>query len=219
MNLKSIYQLYAEHKEGAWITQPDNARALFSYVKEHPVKNILELGTGIGCSTAVMAYALYEKGEGGMIHTVEQNDKCYKLAQELLPEELKPYVTFHKSDVRVWNTEMIPYQFFSTFDTLPDIEFDLALVDGPSPSLEGDKFIELPNGDIIKLLIEDKIKAGTLIAWDGRLTALALLERYFGSNFFLEHVGQARFNVIERKDNPLQFEDIKLQDMKKAGYV
>lgn len=133
MNLKSIYNLYAQHPEGSWVTHPENARELHRFVKEHDVKNILELGTGIGLSTAVMAYALHEKGEGGMIHTVEQTEKCYKLAQELLPEELKPYVTFHKSDVKIWQTDYIPYQYFSIFETLPDVDFDFVLVDGSGP--------------------------------------------------------------------------------------
>lgn len=219
MNLKSLYQLYASHPEGAWVPHPENARELFAFVKEHPVKNILEFGTGIGCSTAILALALHEKGEGGMIHTVEQDEKCLKLAQELLPEEFKPYVTFHKSEPRVWTTEHIPHQDFSTFETLPEGDFDFILVDGPGPWVKEDKLIDLPNGDVMKLLIEDRLKAGTLIAWDGRVIALALLERYFGSNFLLARIGPGRFNVIERKDNPLQYEDIKLEQYKRDGYA
>lgn len=219
ITLKSLYEFYSSHPEALWITHPQNTRELFRFIKEHPIKNILEFGTGIGCSTAAMAYALHEKGEGGMIHTVEQTEKCYKLAQELLPEELKPYVTFHKSDPKVWTTEHAPYQYLSTFETLPEGDFDFMLVDGPGPWVKEDKLVDLLNGDVLKLLIEDKIKPGTLIAWDGRIAALTLLERYFGSNFFLANVGTGRFSVIERKDNPLHYEDIKLEEMRKAGYV
>lgn len=220
MNLKSIYSLYSSHPESSWITHPENTRSLFALVKGSPIKNILELGTGIGLSTATMAYALHEKGEGGMIHTIEQTEKCYKLAQELLPEELKPYVTFYKSEAKAWRTDYIPYQHFSIFETLPDVDPDLILVDGPGPFLTEDgKYVELPNGDVMKLLIEDKLKPGVLTAWDGRLPALSLLEGYFGGNFLLSQAGPGRFNVIERKDNSLQFEDNKLTEMKKAGYV
>lgn len=222
MNLKSLYNLYASHPEGRWITHPQNTRELFRFIKEHPVKNILELGTGIGGSTAAMAYALHEKGEGGMIHTVEQTEKCYKLAQELLPEELKPYVTFYRSDPKVWTTEHVPYQHFSVFEILPETPedgWDLILVDGPGPWVIDDRFIDLPNGDVLKLLIENTIRPGTHIAWDGRMQALTILEQHFGSNFYLAQVGPGRFNVLERKDNALHHEDVRLEEMKKVGYV
>lgn len=219
MNLKSLYQLFATHKEGRWIMHYPNAVALYRFVIEHPVRRVLELGTGIGCSTAVVALALKDKGEQGEIHTVEQNEKCLALAQELIPEELKSLITFHRTDPMVWTTEHLPYQYFSTFASLPEGDWDLILVDGPGPFMRGDKYIDLPNGDVMRLLIEDKLKAGTSIAWDGRKKALSTLEQYFGDNFFLTQVADNNdFNIIERKDNSLHFEDHKLMEMKNLGY-
>lgn len=199
---------------------PDNFQLLYEFVKKRPIKRILELGTGIGCSTAAMALALKDKGEGGEVHTVEQFEKCYKLAQELIPDELKSFITFHKGEPTVWQADQIPYQHFSTFKELPEGPWDLILVDGPGPFKEGDKYIDLPNGDVMKMLIEDKLPKGMFIAWDGRVQALSTLERYFGDNFYLVHPGnRSDFNVIERKDNPIQFSDVKLQTMEEMKYI
>ena len=219
MNLKSLYQLFATHKDGKWIMRYYNAGALYRFITKHPVERILELGTGIGCSTAVMALALRDRGVKGEIHTIEQSERCFTLAQELIPEELKSYITFHRIDPKVWTTEHLPYQHFSTFESLPEGDWDLILVDGPGPFIQGDKYIDLSNGDVMRLLIEDKLKAGTSIAWDGRKKALSTLEQYFGDNFFLTQVADNNdFNIIERKDNPLHFEDHKLMEMRTLGY-
>ena len=179
---------------------------------------------GIGFSTSVIALALKDKGETDYeIHTVEQFDKCVKLANELIPEELKKNITIHKSDVEIWKTDLIPYEYFSIYKELPEQPeggWDMILVDGSGPFLENGKFIELPNGDVMKMLLDKKIKAGTLIAWDGRLSALKTLERYFGDNFYITlPEDKSDFNVIERKDNDVKFEDVRLKMIQRMGYL
>src|SRR3990167_7340608 len=101
MTLKNLYTLFAKHNESKWIMQPYNAQLLYQFVKEHSIKNVLDLGCGIGCSASVIALALKDKGEGGHIDSVEQFDKCIKIANELIPQELKEYITIHKSEVKI----------------------------------------------------------------------------------------------------------------------
>lgn len=222
MTLKSLYNLFATHPEGQWIMVPDNAQSLYQFIKEHPIRNILDLGTGIGLSASVMALALLDKGEERFhIDSVEQSEKCVKIANDLIPPELKEYITIHHRKVAVWETEHIPYQYFSVYESLPDKEFDFWLNDGPAPFVEKDQYIELPNATVTKALLEDKIKPGTMIAWDGRIVALQTLERYFGDNFYLARPakgGQDDLNVIERKDNPVKFNDIRYEAMEKTSY-
>ena len=87
-------------------------------------------------------------------------------------------------------------------------------------------YIDLPNGSIMKMLIEGNLKPGTFIAWDGRFLALKLLEENFQDNFLLykppTYVSAAnpsgKFNVLQRKDNDLQFVDQRLRSMKSLGY-
>ena len=90
MQLSSLYQYFASHPEASWIIDWHKARYLYNYIKEHPVKKILDLGTGIGATTAISALAMKNKGEENYeIHTVEQFQKCYDLSQKLIPDELK----------------------------------------------------------------------------------------------------------------------------------
>jgi len=221
MNLKNLYNSFAQHPEGNWIMQPRNAQLLYQFVKQYPIKKVLDLGTGIGCSASIIALALKEKGETDFhIDSVEQSDKCIKLANELIPEELLKYITIHKSNVVVWQTEKIPYVNLSVFDKLPEEDYDLILNDGPGPFMQDDHFIDLPNGTIHQLLLEDKLKSGTYVVFDGRILSLRSLERYFGDNFYL-HPGvdpRGELNIIERKNNPVQFKDGLVASMIPMGY-
>lgn len=215
--LKSLYTKFASHKEGQWIMVWNNAQDLYTFIMEHDIKKVLDLGTGIGVSAAVMALAFKNKGvEDYKIDTIEQYDKCVNLAKILIPIELQKNMNIIKDDVMVWSTPEMPYQFFSVFKNLPEDDYDLIVNDGPAPFLEGENYIDLPNGTIHKLTMEGKIKTGASIVYDGRLISLKILERYFGDNFFMSHVAQRQsdFNVLEKRGNELKIVDDKLAMMK-----
>ena len=142
------------------------------------------------------------------------------MSNEIIPKELKERINIIKSEVVVWQSELIPYQHFSVYKDLPDnLDYDLILNDGPSPFKIDSHYIDLPNGTISKLLLENKIKPGTFIAWDGRITAFKLLERYFSDNFYLvKPANNSDFNVIQKKDSPVVFRDNTLELMEKINY-
>lgn len=218
--LKSLYSHFAKHPESQWIMQWPNAVELYKFILEHDVKKVLGLGTGIGLSDAVMALAFKEKGVADYkIDSIEQYDKCINLANELIPiapTNLKRNVNIIKANPIVWKDERMPYEYYSIFDQLPEEDYDLIINDGPAPFMEGEHYIDLPNGTIHKLTIEGKIKPKTLVVYDGRIQSLKFLERYFGDNYFLSYIPprNSDFNVLERKDNPLSFKDDKLEMMK-----
>jgi len=219
-SLKTLYDYYVQRPESKWSLNPLTARYINKFVKENKIKKVLDLGTGIGCSAAITAYTLLDKGvEDFEIHTVEQNEKIYKIAQEIMPEKFKKYVKFYLSEPIVWETEKIPYQYFSIFKELPEIDFDFVFVDGTGPFLLENNLIDLPNGDVMKLFLENKIKAGTLIAWDKRLKSIRFLERYFADNFYLTFQEQdIDFNVLERKEGEVIFRDDELKNFQQEGY-
>lgn len=199
-----------------------NAELLYAFIRSSNVTRILDLGTGIGFSAAVMALALKDAGRGGEIHTVEQNKRCIDIAKGLIPKELRDCITFHHAEWSMWKNPRILHTNFSVFKTLPKGDFDFWMVDGPGPIVVGEgedrRLVELPNGDVMKHI--DKIKPGTFVAWDGRIAALAALERYYGDNFYLAFQGTGSdFNVIERKKNKGHFNDMKLEGMIQMGYV
>ena len=224
MSLKTLHDYFVGSPEGQWVMKRQNAHALYEFVKKHPVKRVLDLGTGIGCSAAVVALALKDKGETEYrIDSVEQFDKCIKIANELIPPELKDHITIYKSEVEIWNTPLIPYQHFSVYKTLPEPPeggWNLICNDGPSPLLYGEKecYVDLPNGTITKMLLEDKLKVGAYIAWDGRAHMLRILERYFGDNFSLMPAVNSDLNILERKDVPVSFKDELLERMRHTTY-
>lgn len=231
MTIQTLFNHFSKHKEGAWIMQPYNLPLLYDLVKNNPIKRVLDLGTGIGLSSSVIALALKDKGEKGHVDTVEQFDKCIKIAEKLIPEELKEYITIHKGGPKIWHNPEIPYQPFSTFENPPymyesnhekepKLAYDLIIVDGPGPWQEEGKLIDFPNGDIMKMLVERKLKPNTLIAYDGRIQSLQLLERYYGDNFFMHQIAPkgTDFNVLKRKDNEVVFRDIRYELMGKAYF-
>lgn len=223
MNLKNLHDLFRNHPEGTWVMQPQNAQLLYRFVKNHPIKRILDLGCGIGLSSAICALAMKDKGKTEYhIDSVEQFDKCIKIAKDLIPEELQEHLTIHKSNTKVWSYEGIPYQFFSNYETLPEGDYDLIINDGPSFWAEGDKLIDLPNGTITEMLLQGRIKPGTFVIWDGRESMLMFLERFFGSEersesvFELYRANQRGddFNIIRRLDTPVVCRDYKLKLMR-----
>lgn len=216
LTLNTLYKHFIQHPEANWIMKPANGRALYDFISQTPnIKRVLDLGTGIGLSPAIAALALLNKGEKDFhVDTIEQYDKCITIANEVIPEELKKYITIHKSETEVWETDYMPYQSLSNFKKIPGWDYDLIINDGPGPwrSEDGLKYIELPNGTIHRALIEDKLKPNTYIAYDGRVSSLGLLERYFSGNFYLiKPASQGNnLNIIQRKDNPFKFQDERL---------
>lgn len=212
MTLKNLYNIFASSPEGIWIMQWPNAQSLYDYIKNNNVKRVLDLGTGIGASAAVVSLAFKDKGvEDYHIDSIEQYDKCIRIANKLVPEELRKNITFHKAEPTTWNNEKIPFQYFSVYDVLPEGDYDLIINDGPAPFLSGVEkhYVDLPNGTIHRLILEDKLKSGTRIIYDGRISSLKSLERYFSGNLMLVYVPSRGndFYVLERKDNPLIFKD------------
>ena len=217
INLKALYNSFAHNPEGMWILESSNAIDLYEYIKKNSFKRVLDLGTGIGASSAIVSLAFQDKGETDYkIDSIEQYDKCIKLANELIPEELKKNLTIYKSDVEVWSTEKIPYQYFSSYKKLPEGEYDFIINDGPAFFEENGHFIDLPNGTIMKLLLEGKIKAKTHILYDGRISSLKIIERYFGDNFLMVNLPPKGrdFHIIERIEGEVIFKDSYFESIK-----
>ena len=224
--MRALWEQFATHKEGNWIMRYQNAETFYNFLLRTDVKDFLELGTGIGCSTALFGLAMQDKGvKDYTIHTVEQYEKCVVLAKELIPKETLEHTTIYQRDTTIWETDHAPYMYSQIFKDLPDVKWDVSLIDGPGPILEERNgiryYVDLNNGDMFKLIVEGKIKPNAYIVWDGRIGALALIDRYLGENFYLVQSMKGkdyRFNIIQRKDNELKSADSRLEFMDKQGY-
>lgn len=218
MKLKDVWMNFGTKPEGSWIIGQQDAWILYQLIQKYPIKKVLDLGTGIGCSASVMAQALLDKGEKDFkITGIEQFEKCAKLAEKYIPEDLKKFIDVKLIPTEVWHSSNIPYLSFSTYKEIPKDEYDLILVDGPGMWQEGECAIELPNGDVMKLLEEGRLKKGTLICWDERIEALKLVERFYSDNFMVTNPN-THFNFLEVKDEKAKFDDYKLKTAKISGY-
>jgi len=218
MTIKSLYEYFAHNPNGNWIVEPQNASFLYSLIKKNPnIKRVLDLGTGIGLSASTAALAM--EGRDYHIDSLEQYDKCIKIAKDLIPKEFK--VNIIKSEAVLWTTKYMPHISMSIYKDIPSWDYDLILNDGPGPWQEGDNWIDLNNGTIQKATIEEKIKPGTLIAYDGRISSIKTIERYFSDNFYIVKTAYNKFddfNVLEKKDVPFSFCDTQLKLMEERGY-
>lgn len=216
--LRELYTSFTKSPEASWIMSWSNAVDLYNFITQNPIKKVLGLGTGVGLSDAVIALAWKDKGEKeGKLITVEQYDKCIKLAKELIPKELQSYIEFFKTEPTIWANDKIPYLYFSIYKDLPEGEFDLIVNDGPGPFVDKNGYyVDLPNGTVHKLTLEDRIKPGTYIIYDGRISSINLLERYFDKCYYLCKVSKigSDFFLLQRKSSPVEVSDVKYESMK-----
>lgn len=218
MNITTLYNYFRQSPESTWIMQYPNAVDLYDFIIKNPIKKILNLGTGIGFSDAVIALAWKDKGViDGEIDSIEQYEKCVKIANELIPEEFKKCINIHRVDAIATIIDQIPYQYFSVYEKLPDKEYDLIINDGPGPFVDvNGNFLELPNGTIHKLTLENKIKPGTFIIYDGRINSLNYIERFLCDCYYIIKVPTkgSDFFVLQRKDN-----EVIIRDDRKEAFI
>ena len=65
--------------------------------------------------------------------SIEQFEKCVKLADELIPTDLKEYITIEHHEAYARQYDEVPYKWFSAYKDLPLKHWDFILVDGPGP--------------------------------------------------------------------------------------
>ena len=213
--LDNLGLLFQSSEHGQWIMKAGNIVKLHEKLKEFNPKHILELGTGIGCSTAVLAFSCPEAS----IYTVEQNQKCIDIAKKLIPQTLQERIYFRKADPQAVTVPQVnPFITWSMFNDFDWHGYDFILVDGPGPfkaRVDGkwDTLADLPNGDIINLL--PKMAEGTIIYVDGRKPTTRLYNRHLGN--YLERLEEdADYTLYKRTSKQLNsdFSNYENQDTK-----
>ena len=219
--LETIWLKYKSNQEGTWITKINQIVRLHEYLKKLQPKHILELGTGIGCSTEIMAFACPESS----IYTVEQNQKCIDAAKILIPEKLQEQVYFKLAQVGVLKPvyEFNPFTYLMGYITPYDWQnYDFIYVDGPGPfktfrthpetKQSWETLVELPCGDVLMFL--HLINEGTLIYFDKRHLTTHLYKRHLAH--YLEIVEESpEHTIFRRNDRPLKsdFSDFMNSDL------
>ncbi len=218
--LETIWLKYKSNPEGTWVTKITQVIKLHNYLKELQPKHILELGTGIGCATEIMALACPNTS----IYTVEQSPKCIEAAKILIPERIKEQIYFKFSQVAVLKPlyEVNPYVYFAGYYTPYDWQdYDFIYVDGPGPfkttavnPVTNEKWeilVDLPGGDVALFLY--RMKEGTIVYVNKRHLMVHLYKRHLAH--YLEVIEEDREHTIFRRNgNQLKadFSDFKNSD-------
>ena len=150
--------------------------ALYTHVRTHRPKEILECGTGV--STVVLAHALMENeretGIHGRVTSMEDKAEWLKVAEELLPEALAPYVDLVLSP----RVEDGWYIFRGVrYERLPDRAYEFVFVDGPDFHALSDEQLTF-NFDLIRVVQRSDIPVYALV--DDRLSSSFVYQKVFG---------------------------------------
>lgn len=150
-------------------------KVLYDYVRQNKPAEILECGTGV--STIVMATALMENvkdGVNGRITSIEDQEKYFAIAQQLLPEHLAPYI-----DLCLCPRKEYYISFYRGvgYDGLPERPYDFVFIDGPDFDAPSDGHITFDFDYLNVLKASDKPVTAIL---DERLSTAYILQKILG---------------------------------------
>ena len=161
-------------------------------------KSLTVLEFGVGYSTIVIADALRKNRDEWealasppevrnrfLFHcfSVDASKSWLELAQSKFPDELRPFVTFHYSPVKIGTHNG---QLCHFYENLPDVIPDFIYLDGPDPadvqgSIHGLTF-QCPERTVMSgdpLLLESTLLPGFFMLLDGRTNNARFLQRNF----------------------------------------
>lgn len=210
LGVKQLWTKFANHPEAQWILSLNDAYNLARFVIEKRPKHVLDLGTGIGCSSAVIKYANPES----KVTSIEQYEKCVKIAQTMVKG-----VDILRKDAEVFELAEIPGQKLMGYKDIPaDQKFDMVVIDGPGDFVHEGVLVRLPSADIFRIL--DQVNEDAVVYIDQRVDTVNLIARYL--NAFLTPVIQGNgFTVFRRTkqkyDKKLVVDQL-LNKLKKLNY-
>lgn len=208
-----VIREFKEHPEGAWTIGLTDCANIYNLVRQERPKKILDLGSGIGLTSAVAAMALKDTNTNGQVFSVEQFEKCLKIQDELTPQDIKKYIKQLHYEIEIFQED---YQFYLRYKNLVQGDWDIIIIDGPGPIRDGDKVIELPGGDFFELV--KNAEEGTVFYIDQRFEMVKLIRRYTGQYLKLIAQGQG-FHILERNQEPYKgIKDYTFERLKNKGY-
>lgn len=221
IGIKKLWQIFAGHPEGKWVVSLNDAFNLARFVIESAPKRILDLGTGIGLSSAVLKKTAPE----AEVVTIEQFPKCIQIARDLMQSSGINGVDFRHSNIEKFEVPGISNHTLIGYKELPEGKWDMVVIDGPGPEKLPDGTIfdsaTMACGDIFRLV--GSINPGGLVYVDGRDVTVHLIRRFLGKYFRPSFGGGASgFTVFERTEqvyDPSGVEDGLLEGLKIDKYL
>lgn len=212
--LRRIFATFKQMPEARWTIAEDDIVRLYRLVRRLRPDHILEFGTGIGLSTAVMALAVRENGSGRMT-TLEQAPACLETARALIDPGLQERIEFILARPKAYQLPRVSRRLWwcgYDWDPDPAARFDFVFLDGPAGWLEGSELVSLDQGELFRLL--PHLAPGALVYVDGRRSTVKQVERYL--SFYLRLVERgSEHTIFARTDRPLaSLEELEVRDAK-----
>lgn len=215
--LRELSDIFRRAPESGWTVASDDALRLFRLVLRLQPERILELGTGIGFSAAVMAAALERTGRG-RITSLEQLPKCIDIAGTLIPPRLLRRVEIIHAPPEVFRIERLSrWIYFCGYRWTPQPgdRFGLVVVDGPAGWVESGELVSLDSGDIFRLL--PSILPGGMVYVDGRRATVKRIKRYL-RRYLRFTEGTSEYAIFVRTDASASASDaVPFTDAKQSG--
>ena len=180
---------------GFWCLMLDawDCTRLYRLVRDCPINHILELGTGSGLGTAVMAQALYDAHRSGQVETMEEYYGLAQSAARRLPQHLRPLVLGRTVSAGVMDTlNGIPVYGYQAPPVTPEI--DLLVIDGPCVT-QDELHRGAVKGDLLWLLA--RLRPGGLVYFDGNRDTQHWLLPQLPQLHLLEH--SANYSLLEKE--------------------
>ena len=191
LGVKKLWTKFANHPEGKWTVGQGDAYNLARFIVENKPQNILDLGTGIGTSAAVMKFMSHESN----VVSVEQSKKCVDLAESLVPAYSGHGVNIVHCEPEYFTLDEIPEVSLAGYKDLPAGKWDFVVIDGPGDFLHNGNLVKPVSGDIFRIL--DQINPEALVYIDGRNETAKTITRFLRP--FLELVVDGNgFTVFKR---------------------
>lgn len=176
-----LYRQYAEHPLSRHIVSKIDAMVIYDQIRRYRPTHCVELGSGLGTATSIIAMAMEANGHG-KITALEQHEWMMTLAEELMLPAHKTRVSFVRADPevrRMCNEDWTCYQFAHT-----SADIDFVVVDGPAPWKTNGSMHQEPNGDLVGLL--PYLLPGCRVFIDGRSSTVSAYRRCIGDRFRIQ---------------------------------
>lgn len=150
---------------------------LYSLIRKHKPKEVLELGPGI--TTLVIAQALYENGSG-RVTAMEDLLKYRDALLEIIPPYLAPFIDLHLSP-----SSQVHWGPFRgrAYERIPERDYELVWVDGPNYDGENEF-----DADILQLISKSQKPITAYV--DSRVGSCFIYKLVFGHKFKYDYIRQ-----------------------------
>lgn len=199
--------------EAKWTIKLNDAMNIARYAIEQKPKRILDLGTGIGTSSAMAKYS-YPVAE---VVSVEQFSRVREIAEKNL-KRMNVAVKTEHCEPELFTLKETPGITFSGFKGLPKGKWDMVIIDGPGPFKHEGVVVEMPNGDVFRIL--NDINTGAIVYVDGRKDAVKLMMRYLSPylKLVVSSPSTAGFVRTEKPYSPEEVKDGLLESLLSENY-